>query len=439
MTRTKDAPADAGSYSEETRVIKHRFILRSYEEAEIFAAIPTERQVLKWERLETPTPIFSADVFKNAVHGHCEDLGLVSNSWLSAFDAEREIDAICKPLRQQVAQMRRAIGQLGKAEKREHLARLARTEVDVNARIVLIKRSFDPLMEQVGEFQEIGDQVRRELSAHVEALAGLSGGPGVAAATVEAAAALGAEIVRKLSPCFSRVATICMDAERTSRNPETIRAVIDAMREVVTTTMTVVIRATKWQAVEFCSTPEFNPECPVGIPFACYTVEIPMVPVDERRTANAIVNVVGGHAWSDHFQPGVLNDRQATLVRRVVEMVTQMLTERAAHPDAETRVIVRDLDPAHATRARRDVSGKPRTIKCEVSPPRYLREAAHAILGSTVRAHWVIGHWRSQPWGNHRRLRRQQWIAPHIRGLGEAGPVVAKVSPPNTEGGAVLQ
>lgn len=161
-------------------------------------------------------------------------------------------------------------------------------------------------------------------------------------------------------------------------------------------------------------------ECPTGVPFAAYTVEL-----DAPHEHHHVVNVVEGCAWVD--------DREATeTMRAVTELVSQMLVERAHNPKAPTRVIVREVDPKHAHEARsaeaRPGPPKVRTIKLFVAPPRYLREAAEVIFSSPRRAHWVVGHWRNQPFGPGREKHKQAWIKPHVRGLGEAGATMARVS-----------
>jgi hypothetical protein len=61
----------------------------------------------------------------------------------------------------------------------------------------------------------------------------------------------------------------------------------------------------------------------------------------------------------------------------------------------------------------------------EFWPPRILgqyykvkHEAAEPGGGhhSSPRLHWVMGHWRDQPPGPGRELRRMVWIDPHTRG-----------------------
>ena len=42
----------------------------------------------------------------------------------------------------------------------------------------------------------------------------------------------------------------------------------------------------------------------------------------------------------------------------------------------------------------------------------------------TRRSHWVRGHWRNQPYGFGRRLRRQKWIQPHQRCTDNPDPPV---------------
>lgn len=70
--------------------------------------------------------------------------------------------------------------------------------------------------------------------------------------------------------------------------------------------------------------------CPEGVPFAHYTVELPSFGSDAR----VAVNVVEGNAW--------ITGRQATEdERRVVEIVSQMLVERALNPQASGGAMAR--------------------------------------------------------------------------------------------------
>lgn len=224
------------------------------------------------------------------------------------------------------------------------------------------------------------------------------------------------------------------------------------------------------------STPLPTTPCPPGVPFAAYTVEwneatvdviegcawisnrrnmaLPIQVLDELRDSAYKKEVVSLEQARTGFNVGA--DPQTGEVqfsgvsigniskyisrdptdeeKRVVEIVTQMLTERSLNPKADTRVPVREIDPAkaHQTREadRRSTTPAIRTIKFAVTPPRYLREAAERILSSPRRAHWVIGHWRNQPYGERRASRKQMWIKPHIRGLGEASATVAAVVAP---------
>lgn len=157
-------------------------------------------------------------------------------------------------------------------------------------------------------------------------------------------------------------------------------------------------------------------ECPVGVPFAAYTVEL---------GAHVVVDVVEGQAWVEGRKE---TDAEVT----ATEIVSQMLVERGLNPKAPTRIAVREVDPrfAHEQRAAEARGGPPRvrTIKFHVAPPRYLREAAEQILSSHVRAHWVVGHWRNQPFGEGRKQHHQTWIKPHIRGLGDAGATTTKIT-----------
>lgn len=152
----------------------------------------------------------------------------------------------------------------------------------------------------------------------------------------------------------------------------------------------------------------------------------------------------GHHGISVADQDRLVEEMQTALLatdeeKRVVEIVTQMLVERGLNPKAPERIPVVEVDPKDANHTReaehRDQQAsrapKVRTIKFHVSPPRYLREAVRRIAaspGKHKKAHWVGGFWRNQPYGEKQSLRKRKWIKPHIRGLGEAGAVVARVA-----------
>lgn len=199
------------------------------------------------------------------------------------------------------------------------------------------------------------------------------------------------------------------------------------------------------RAIDVLNTPTLpaDLECPVGVPFAAYTVEL---------GEHVVVDVIEGHAEAqmrggaeaqkpekEHAPdpspasalPSFCASAPLESVVRATEIVSQMMVERGLNPKAPTRISVREVDPSHAHEQRsaeaRGGPPKVRTIKFYVTPPRYLREAAEVILRSHVKAHWVVGHWRNQPYGVGRELHKQTWIKPHIRGLGEAGATAVKV------------
>ena len=191
--------------------------------------------------------------------------------------------------------------------------------------------------------------------------------------------------------------------------------------------------------------------CPEGVPFSYYTIEIPFPPETRKwkprpgEVERVVVEVVEGMAW---FEVGsvmvtgkddvqVMIEWRTDTVRMAAELVTQMLTERQRNPKAETRVLVNEVNSARSHEVRQEeahpnAEPRLRSIKFDVAPPRYLREAAERIIASKVRAHWVMGHWRNQAHGQGRSLRRQTWIAPHVRGLGEAGATMSRVAAPTS-------
>ena len=157
----------------------------------------------------------------------------------------------------------------------------------------------------------------------------------------------------------------------------------------------------------------------------------------------------GQHGISAADQDRVVEEMRAALLatdeeKRVVEIVTQLLVNKRLNPKAPERLPVTEVDPKDAHRVReaeqRDEresrAPKIRTIKFNVTPPRYLREAVQRVWaspGKHKKAHWVSGFWRNQPYGVGQSLRKETWIKPHIRGLGEAGAVVVRVAASDEE------
>jgi hypothetical protein len=440
-------------------LIKHRFIMRDVSDFKIFAAIPVEASLLTWKRWQRPPDW-------HALKERCTVIAEVMESARRAFDS---CGVASRRLYDVVVAMRTEDKVLAELAERmdSHIEwatnardRVAKSVESMRSAVAVMPpeeqdQTYDLFMRAVSllvddlttdvDPERVVDQLYERYADHTLVL---SHGPTPAKEKYRA-------LVAKMAETFAALVT----------QLGTIRRVIE-MRTDAAAALTDLVG----------STPLPTTPCPPGIPFAAYTVEF-----DET-----VISVVEGCAWVSvrHGQSvedalvekakedvttaleGLAIDRQRALLRqaeellrarpegrikaihaayeptdeekRVVEIVSQMLTERSLNPKADTRIPVREIDPAKAHQAReterRDAAKQHatvRTIKFEVTPPRYLREAAEHILASPRKAHWVIGHWRNQPYGEKRVMHRQTWIKPHIRGLGEASATTARVVAPH--------
>jgi hypothetical protein len=385
-------------------MIKHRFILRSWEEAEVFASIPTEHVVLQWTRWRAPMEQakvwFAIEACRSvaiAIQDVLDPLSMSRDHFSEDHEATETIRKVSEELR---------ACESGFLDYQKTLVAPGGDRRDVP------QATYDEIVRKASETLDLLLLILRPMD----------------------------EVILARSSKKARVYTERIPALR--RSAEEFRRWFSDLRQ---------------------ENPPTELVCPVGVPFAHYTVEIPDPLVAKQKSGELegppflgpgqpiVFEVIEGKAWcrewnfnSTHWERACHVEREygapLHVHRRVVEMITQMLTERTANPKAETRVVLRETDPAHGARVRqaeeRD-AGEPRTgtpklrtIKFEVSPPRYLRQAAERIRTSKVRAHWVIGHWRNQACGEGRKQYREVWIAPHIRGLGEAGAIAAKVAAP---------
>lgn len=418
-------------------MIKHRFILPTSDDFKIFAAIPCENTVLVWEKWTQPPDWEKAE--------HVTERALQQT--VAARDAFEKF-------RTQAAYGQGALTDIGKDTSTRRQVHQQFTEHIAWANQAIEASTKNSVL--LTEFLMMVRGVRVE-----------SGNTGVPELFTKAVVTLRDTLAVNVDPTGSipyLLRTYESDLQKAYRTPTP--AMLTVYNHVITLLQDFIksLNAIKnaVEARERCvddlqglisHEPLPDTPCPPGVPFAAYTVE----------WGDTVVAVVEGKAWfsSGHslktendaraaaLQSGLTLeqvragfvaqvDRHAatTLVeeKRVVEIVTQMLTERSLNPKADTRVPVREIDPKHAHQTReaeqRDPTPRVRTIKFQVTPPRYLREAAEKILSSPRRAHWVIGHWRNQPWGEKRQQHRQTWIKPHIRGLGEASATVAAVVAP---------
>jgi hypothetical protein len=439
-------------------MIKHRFILRDVSDFKVFAAIPVEASLLMWKKWTRPPDwgvlkarcTVIAEVTERAQRAF-ERFGVVSRRLYDAIIELRSEDKVlaelaermdshtewastaCVRVAQSVESMRAAIAVMPPEEKDRTDDLFMRA---VSLLVADLTTDVDP--------ERTIDQLYERYSDHILVL---SQGPKPAKEKYRA-------LVAKLGETFAALVT------QLGVLRDVLAARIDAADALV-------------ELVGHAPLP--TTPCPPGVPFAAYTVEFDQT----------VVSVVEGCAWvSSRMTPaateaaieevkskitealdGIHREKAHEIIqkvaereseranvgitaavmapatdeeKRVVEIVSQMLTERSLNPKADTKIPVREIDPAkaHQTREaeRRDVTRQHaavRTIKFEVTPPRYLREAAEHILASPRKAHWVIGHWRNQPYGEKRAMHRQTWIKPHIRGLGEASATTARVVAPH--------
>jgi hypothetical protein len=391
-------------------VIKHRFILRGEDDFRIFAAIPVERTVLTWQRRPARVDVSTALEAARACL-------TINTEYKSAIEALRAAIIECRS----VVDKRDA--QLADHSIHGPLRRALDTWAPITDRVLGLAdtriRQDDAFISAIPQHtpEQLAYLFIERLEWEREGVREQTEQRHTYFGTIEDTAnrLLQHAPNGKLRPIAVAFVLACQKLRLCARHGAAVHAA-----------------ANFTQLLQRALDTEFNDAvCPEGVPFACYTVEL----------HDVVVYIVEGFAWvhSDtDLQPRALTEDE----KRVVEIVSQMLTERALNPKADTRIPVVPVDPAHERDVRaaedRDAKAPPketrlRTIKFTVSPPRYLRAAAERILSSPRRAHWVVGHWRDQPYGTAHQLRRQTWIKPHIRGLGEAGAITARVAAPDEE------
>lgn len=470
-------------------MIKHRFILRDVSDFKVFAAIPVEASLLTWKQWQRP-PDWAAlqELFLTTVAAltqHAEQWRHVGENYVRLADIKLEYTKVGAPAEAgaeelEVTAEKVRLHRRKQAESAMSAANAAEGALEDARRVLALLKAMPDASPEVWEEAQKLDP------------------PGSATASEDYVKAIAGQIelmkpFQSISDLeFETLKTKTHDEMdyyyRLAKIPDTDkrRGFLEAARAVAATfhdtydtlqkmvdTRVVIMRshetALKLRAVQHDPLPDTP--CPPGLPFAAYTVEFD----------GTVVNVVDGCAWvhyravppskipqlkeslkrivvadksiapsghtdaaltqalahaADKLRVEGIEDSAATdEEKRVVEIVSQMLTERSLNPKADTKIPVREVDPAkaHQTREAEKRPGAPtvRTIKFEVTPPRYLREAAEHILTSPRRAHWVIGHWRNQAYGERHAMRRQSWIKPHIRGLGEASGTTSRVVAPH--------
>lgn len=472
-------------------MIKHRFILRDVSDFKVFAAIPVEASLLTWKKWTRPPDWKALEelflITVDALTKHSDQWRHIGENYVRLADIKLEFTKAGAPAEAEAAELE-AVAETTRLHRRKQ-AESAMTAANaaegalVDAQRVLALLKAMPaappaVWEEAQKLAPPGSATPNE--DYVKAIAGQL----ELMKPFQSISDLEFETLKTRThdemEYYMRLAKI-PDTDKRRGFLVAARAVAatfhntyDTLQEMVDTRVTILRShetALKLRAVQ--SDPLSDTPCPPGLPFAAYTVEF----------GGTVVNVVEGCAWvSARVRPReevdaeveqakikitnaldgvareqaqkILNEaaeRAKTILpsvpfpvtneeKRVVEIVSQMLTERSLNPKADTKIPVREIDPAkaHQTRAaeQRDTvhqRAAVRTIKFEVTPPRYLREAAEHILSNPRRAHWVIGHWRNQPYGERHALRRQSWIKPHIRGLGEASGTVSRVVAPHAK------
>jgi len=437
-------------------MIKHRFILRGEDDFRIFAAIPVEQTVLKWEK---HVPVLELDAV----------LGLVDRVFTAESEHHAALLTLNKAIKACLSFVLSSLAGRNLADPQDPdpsaiiSKPLASYAESVAAMVTLsrddVSRTAEflaalPAMTPASAVQQLESRLTHER---------VFGGP-------EAQLYAGTLLYSAIVHVAATVGEALKGHKMTSTGVEFIghlRILSAAATQAVETSKHITCGA---EIEKLFATAANAVCCPEGVPFAAYTVEF----------HSAVVDIVEGCAWL-HEKPEdelkhelnqeiekmltkepekararirerlklKLNDTPSAQSRaltedekRVVEIVSQMLTERSLNPKADTRIPVVSIDPKHEhdVRAAEDKDAKSpptgtrlRTIKFTVSPPRYLRAAAERILASPRKAHWVVGHWRDQAYGTAHQLRRQTWIKPHIRGLGEAGAITAKIAAPDEQ------
>lgn len=417
-------------------MIKHRFILRSKDDFKVFAAIPVETSVLTWKKWVRPPDLAA---FKEVAIRYTQAMARLADS----FDT---LAVYCD----ECAAVPIDMVPVGNPEEE---ARKIRRNAEYSREVVALLRKR--LAEwETHEIEQLTEVTQDQFAAALEGA--------VASFTQESV-----EIIKDVHPNGK-----ALRGWRALHPSKACPSYVIAGRVLMYEQKVEIGKFARDESDYFCgmrdrflsSDPLPDTPCPPGVPFAAYTVEFD----------GTVVNVIEGCAWIalrprppqevidkvaksvgdemlDKLAAGVIEEEVRRTVtdvsdrafvptddeKRVVEIVSQMLTERSLNPKADTKIPVREIDPAkaHQTREAEKRAHSPgvRTIKFEVTPPRYLREAAERILTSPRRAHWVVGHWRNQAFGEKHGMRRQKWIKPHIRGLGEASATVSRVVAPKPD------
>ena len=452
-------------------MIKHRFIVRGADDFRIFAAIPCETQVLTWKRWVRP---FDAKGVA-ALHSNLADV----------------LEKIVEPYRQ-IEGAYRALAEMdysADAGEPVDITTFRGTSRQLAGVAAKVADAYQASADRIRDSQRralLGEDTSSEITPEFNVARDVHDDVSVLYDDTTFAVRYYRKWIRGHSADHE-------GPRRTLAVYDLIQDQLNIVSRVVTSAELPQQRAVEEiKAAQHDPLPDTP--CPPGTPFAAYTIEFqgsifsivegcawvaarnlsrrfskrsedkaqrpgpdgvyPPTPSElwfkvDTVTLDKLSATRGCHGISVADQDRLVEEIQTALLatddeKRVVEIVTQMLVERGLNPKAETRIPVSDADPKHANQQReaekRDEregrAPKVRTIKFHVTPPRYLREAAERIFASPGRhkkAHWVIGHWRNQACGVGHKEHRQQWIKPHIRGLGEAGAVVARVAASDEE------
>lgn len=436
-------------------MIKHRFIIRGADDFKIFAAIPCESQVLTWKKWMRPPDWRGLRALGDQL---LHILTKLLESLRPGREAMEELSGgdLLSTREDDLSRVGVIAGDDFKEDRHQQAERMRQAETTYEVGVETLQSLLVDL--------ESADFTARvcAIQAAILLCAGDDGGAHELLALVRADTEDAIVRYQQVDRALYRAA------------PSSLKRILkcydDLLGNIASVQMTRKELVTVVQKVVselLSSDPLPDTPCPAGTPFAVYTIEfkdsvfnivegcawVAARPKPPREVIDKAVAVLGKESI-DRLARGVIDDkaeRVATALtdtvfaptddeKRVCEIVTQMLVERGLNPKAETRIPVVEADAKDAhhvreaeRRDRESSRAKVRTIKFHVSPPRYLREAAERILSSPRKAHWVIGHWRNQPYGAGRQEHRRQWIKPHIRGLGEAGAVVVRVAASDEE------
>lgn len=477
-------------------MIKHRFIVRGADDFRIFAAIPCEKQVLTWKKWVRPPDWEEFKQLRSAAITSCVSMSVW---WRKVADRWKQVrDGIVCPELPPVSPTEPARVSIPDIPADRLAADTDECADGIDALVAELQRAnenldfgaavlaFTSLQETIGERQDDTETIRIVSTWAKQYAARVKTGY--------------IPPVRLGGPGHPNEKSKHREFEVSSRASARVLSEIAALMEGVLTERILALKAFKASAELTSSDPLPDTPCPPGTPFAAYAIEFqgsifsivegcawvaarnlskrfskrsedkaqrpgpdgvyPPTPSELWFKVDTVTldklsaeHTRGCYGISVADQDRLVEEMQTALLatdeeKRVVEIVTQMLVERGLNPKAPERIPVVEADPKHANQQReaerRDQqenrAPKVRTIKFHVSPPRYLREAAERIFaspGKHKKAHWVIGHWRNQAWGVQHKEHRQKWIKPHIRGLGEAGAVVARVAASDEEVAAI--